>query len=742
MYDKSSRWQSVFVKYLFSYIVLLMLPVLIISVFFITEFIDVLKKEVIINDSHILLQISERIDEEFADMLHDSSTFPFNYNLNGYFLNNDPFKRLEGIKTLREKRSANAFIDDIMLFFDCNLEVYGASTIYSLTHGSNNYFFDYIQCSEDEFAWDISEIKIPTAKPYNGVIHYYIPNSSYLKIIYLIDKDNIYDTIRNKDENTAMDMFIFNRNRQNLIMTDNSISRDTGFMELINRIDGNGWEMIHINGTRYLASYRVSQITGWLYVKVTSFNDVMNKLTGIILQFAWYMAVIVLIGIVFIVFCMCMNYKPLANLKNKVETYLHTKLIKSNVQSISSAIEDVFISNNKLLTELVSIKTVLKKHFLKNVFSGQIEGPEEFKAIAKELGFKEVYSRYRVVIVHFELQNNESSETIIQAHEKLCRTFSDTFISKNDVNVFNLYIKEKTVFLLNYDNMAETDLKKHIKQFIEQIDFKSIKVVCGTECNNINKIGKTLLYANITVNSAIQQTDSVVFADEENEKLMNIWDINKWLSELDLRLKENNVSKAKTLVNKMFEEVSNKTADPLVIKCVCFDIIHTIFRVARELSLYSIEHQISYMDIVMLSETNDVDTFKNELYCIIDNIAACFSDTQSKNKEEMMKKIVNYINENYHNYNLSINEIADKMGYSYKYLSRYFKETTGYNLSDYIARVRVDKFKELSHMTDASLEELVKKVGYGTVASFTRKFKQIEGISPYKYKKFTYKTGQ
>lgn len=81
--------------------------------------------------------------------------------------------------------------------------------------------------------------------------------------------------------------------------------------------------------------------------------------------------------------------------------------------------------------------------------------------------------------------------------------------------------------------------------------------------------------------------------------------------------------------------------------------------------------------------------------------------------------------------------IADVAGFaclSSSYLSFLFKRETGYTLTHYIDKLRMDNAKELMVMTSKSVKEISFLVGYTDQNYFSRIFKKHEGISPVEYR--------
>ena len=68
------------------------------------------------------------------------------------------------------------------------------------------------------------------------------------------------------------------------------------------------------------------------------------------------------------------------------------------------------------------------------------------------------------------------------------------------------------------------------------------------------------------------------------------------------------------------------------------------------------------------------------------------------------------------------------------YLTKAFKNQFGLPVSSYIQNVRVTKAKQLLRFTDKTVEEIGAETGMDNPAYFSRVFKNIEGVSPRKYR--------
>jgi AraC-like DNA-binding protein len=77
---------------------------------------------------------------------------------------------------------------------------------------------------------------------------------------------------------------------------------------------------------------------------------------------------------------------------------------------------------------------------------------------------------------------------------------------------------------------------------------------------------------------------------------------------------------------------------------------------------------------------------------------------------------------------------ADHIGMSSSAFSRSFKEKVGKNFKEYVDAVRTLHAKKLLAETDITIEQIAASVGYDTITSFYRMFKNCTGITPGEYR--------
>ncbi len=90
---------------------------------------------------------------------------------------------------------------------------------------------------------------------------------------------------------------------------------------------------------------------------------------------------------------------------------------------------------------------------------------------------------------------------------------------------------------------------------------------------------------------------------------------------------------------------------------------------------------------------------------------------------------IQYINEHYSE-EISIKTLSEIEHYNESYYCEWFRKKTGLSPREYIKRLRIEKAKELLLDTDYSILQIAEQVGYSFNSSFSRIFKEAEGVSP------------
>lgn len=104
--------------------------------------------------------------------------------------------------------------------------------------------------------------------------------------------------------------------------------------------------------------------------------------------------------------------------------------------------------------------------------------------------------------------------------------------------------------------------------------------------------------------------------------------------------------------------------------------------------------------------------------------------SEGDNCESFVVLARNYVDKNYWNPDLCLEDAAEELQVSPGYLSRLMKRETGFSFVEYVNRVRVKKAVMLMTDPAAKVYEVAERVGYRSQHYFCRAFKKVTGTSP------------
>ncbi|MFA5008491.1 MAG: response regulator [Candidatus Omnitrophota bacterium] len=100
---------------------------------------------------------------------------------------------------------------------------------------------------------------------------------------------------------------------------------------------------------------------------------------------------------------------------------------------------------------------------------------------------------------------------------------------------------------------------------------------------------------------------------------------------------------------------------------------------------------------------------------------------------DKMDKVKRFIERNCFK-KISLNDAANAVFLSPKYLSRIFKQCTGVGFSDFRLNIKIDRAKELLEKTGYKIDQISDKLEYQNTESFIRQFKKLTSLTPTQYR--------
>lgn len=111
-----------------------------------------------------------------------------------------------------------------------------------------------------------------------------------------------------------------------------------------------------------------------------------------------------------------------------------------------------------------------------------------------------------------------------------------------------------------------------------------------------------------------------------------------------------------------------------------------------------------------------------------------FEDIHNRHPDEDIIQIQIWLQDNYHR-EITLGHIAKRFGMSIRTFNRRFKTATGQTPLEYLQEIRVNIARELLKTSNLSISEVADKVGYQDTSHFNNLFKKILSVTPAAYRK-------
>lgn len=137
-----------------------------------------------------------------------------------------------------------------------------------------------------------------------------------------------------------------------------------------------------------------------------------------------------------------------------------------------------------------------------------------------------------------------------------------------------------------------------------------------------------------------------------------------------------------------------------------------------------------FWEIISKAETlSEIEAY------LLEKIDVYFKALEEKeSRNSIVYSVMKYIQENYHQVNLSIKNLSDYAYLTPNYLCLLFKKEVGKTINQYITEIRMEKAKELLKNRKVKLYEVSNSVGFSDANYFAKLFKKMEGLNPSEYR--------
>ena len=178
-------------------------------------------------------------------------------------------------------------------------------------------------------------------------------------------------------------------------------------------------------------------------------------------------------------------------------------------------------------------------------------------------------------------------------------------------------------------------------------------------------------------------------------------------------------------------------------------IYHMLMRAQRGLAFPPHATMLVYHRLVRLSSIGDGFLAMLEFFSILYELSkfddarelatSSFAKVGVESESKRILKVKNYIDDHYKD-DLSLEQLADLVGMTPTAFSRYFKQRTSKNISEYIVDIRLGHAARMLIDTADSVSTICWRTGFNTLSNFNRLFRKRKGCNPTEFREKYQKT--
>jgi len=733
-------------KVLKSYIVynfiLILIPLSILTAIFYVNLRDQLIKEVNHIHQYAMEQIQDNIERRVNNFRIISARLSHSEYVSPYKIRSSGLSKMNAVSHISSYQYLNDDFEELMIYYkDLSLVIsnkgeYSLGVLSEYTYKAegnwdNKSFHEFLDTTyairfSPSGCWlrHITSNKryfiIAMPQPYYG-------GNPYGTLVGLIDYDyvnNLFSNLTGSIEGTA---FVLDETNEILFSSHNRYQLDEQQITNINNSFRPNHHEQKLNGQTVSIIEIDSLLTRWRYMMVIPKDQFQRSLFAN--RWALLMAtILIILASIFLgVLIAFRNYKPI----RRINSYIPVPdgYDKNNeIESISKAVQDI-ASNNAVLMRQVDRNRVF---MVSNLVSYLVSGAQDIKddEFADQLlssGIALTESNFCMIVLLFprSLRAGEINELYHDIHHK----------SKGKASSFHLAIKRMlAVFLLldKTDSFLQ-DYVAELARHVNQITACSPRIGVGNICMSIERLNQSLMEAIAAAEATGTGDEQIIYFSQLKtwQEKGKYW----YPAQSQLRLLQAVRHGNRQIAEQAIQELSS---DLLAKRSQVDDQMLTFFTSCNTARILQLADELGMtFDEYETNKFIHFATLEDYLSMMSQLCRSMLKHVDQQKKSLLYKQyeqIKAYIDENFSDNNLGLGMLAEKFGMTPSGLSRFFRDNEGVNFIDYLTDLRIKAACELLTNSDMTVSDIVKQVGYLDLPNFTRKFTQIIGVSPGKYR--------
>lgn len=501
-----------------------------------------------------------------------------------------------------------------------------------------------------------------------------------------------------------------------------------------------------LNGEQVMISSVHSQNPGFYYLVIAPSSVILQDLHSLQMYLSMLTAAGILLGAAVFIYAKKRNYDPIRQLFLLLKSKNASEAMedRDEIRLIEKTVQRITRESEEMKSAVSQQYPVMRNNLLISLMAGTQDVAEVCEKL-KTLDI--VFAEPNFVSLLLDLEIDETAESGVQ-QERLLAYAAITNISQDLFRMIgSVYSGESPdglLYLLVNTGLAPSEAEELIyKTASELISLMNhlfgIQLTIGMSgcLQGTGQISRAGLEAGKALKNRFVQGSNTVCAYKSSVISFGSYYYpleleQKLINYVSVGDREQSEQILQTIYQINFKDVLQP---PKFVNCLLFDILGTVLKIMADLDIDSslIFPNGDSVEREMLKCSTVAEMF-GVLSRAIERVCEVSNANKRSSSNQLMERILRFIDENYCKDSICITLIADAVEITPTYLSHLFKENTGESVMRYIEQRRMEKAKQLLGETSLTVNEIALQTGFTNSAVLIRTFKKINGITPGQYR--------
>jgi len=486
-----------------------------------------------------------------------------------------------------------------------------------------------------------------------------------------------------------------------------------------------------LNGERYI-TYSSDNTDGINFISASKYNSTLKRTIGMRLVVTLILFLAVLIGLMLSVYFSKFNTKPIKKLMDKLENVNPAGGKGEDEYSYIAESVDLIVNNMMVIEKkFEEERPVLINDFVNSILMGKYMLKTEIEATAKKFGVEISGKKFVAMILEIVDAETGNKEKLRSIQKSISAEYRHRFDCLTNINgMDNIHI----IFRFN-----DEDISKHMEN-IEDVTYAiggtlyenlqvHLKCAMGGFFDDLSDIQYSYETAKkLLVKGTPLEYRNVVWCVQSDDTLAWYYYPNEIEQRIENSFRIGAIDEIEHILNIVRKEnCVNRVLNSSTIGLLYMNMKITVHNIIRQYCATHGEKDI-WKIVDGIEEKSGMEKFFEQLFKVYCELIS------SRQNKSLKRELLEYVDKAALNVNFDRQMFAKHFFISPDYVSKFFKENTGYGFTKYATKVRIDKACELLEDGNYNIERISEAVGYSSALSFRRAFKNYMGVSPSEYR--------